>query len=269
MTRPHGTYVKYAKERCRCVECVTARRLYERKRTRMRAYGLSCFVDAEPVRQHVIALQASGLGWQRVAAMAGVSDNVVGHLLYRRQGREPSRRMRPENAEKILAVRASLDVLGGTVKVDGTGTRRRLQALIARGWSQSSLAQFIGMFPTNFYRTLHGAMVYASTAVAVRDLYERLWDQTPPESTRYEKSTAARARTYAVRRGYAPPLAWDDDSIDDPEAVPSTGIEVDRVTEVLEEYEHLSSLGVSDFEIASRVRVSVTTLREYLRRAAA
>lgn len=264
---PHGTASRYVNGPCRCDLCREARRVYEQRRRRLKAYGRTNFVDAEPVRQHVKALQASGLGWMRIAALAGVNRSVVDKLLYgdQRRGVSPTKRMRPETARKILAVRPGLESLGSVAGVDGTGTRRRLEALIARGWSQSSLARQLGMFPGNFGRTLRSEAVYASTARAVRELYERLWDTPPPESTRFEKGSVARARAYAQRNGFAPPLAWDEETIDDPDATPAVAEpERPKLRDVIsEEYPHLSMF-MSDERIALKLGIKVSTLKKHL-----
>ncbi|OQO89903.1 hypothetical protein B1813_18860 [Saccharomonospora piscinae] len=269
--RPHGSRAKYVHEKCRCDDCRRAIREYERWRTRQAAYGRIELVDAEPVRQHIRALQAAGMGPRRIAALAGLHPNVLRKILYGdpRRGQAPTKRVRPHNARRILAVRASLDVLGASVLVDGTGTRRRLQALIALGWSQARLAEQVGMLPTNFGRTLRCERVRADTARTVRALYERMWDQAPPESTWHEKSAAQRARAYARRRGWGPPMAWDDDALDDPAATPHTdaGERVSVRQRVAEEYPHLSGF-MSDEQIAAKFGIKVATLRGYLRGAA-
>lgn len=203
---------------------ITARRNYARYRHRQMAYGRwQPYIDAEPVRTHVVTLQTAGLGWKRIARLAGLSTSTVWKLLYGdpHRGMAPSKRVRPETAEKLLSVSASLDVLGDAATVDATGTRRRLQALVAIGWSQNRLAARIGMAPGNFGRVIHHAeQVQASTARAVRDLYEELWSTVPSVEERRGEISADRARNYAAARGWAPPLAWDEDAIDDPAAVP-------------------------------------------------
>lgn len=109
----------------------------------------------------------------------------------------------------------------GKLTVDSTGTRRRVQALYALGWTWDALAAELGI-PNNssVWRLAHGVHcsdrgVYRETAASIADLYERLC------MTRPEGWVADRARSIAIRNGWVPPLAWDD--IDDPNAVPSGG----------------------------------------------
>lgn len=193
--------------------------------SRLRAYGRwAPFVDAGPARAHVHALGGAGVGWKRAAALAGVSTGAMSKLLYGGPGnRAPTRRIRPQTATAILAVRADTRNLGGSALVGATGTHRRLQALVAIGWSQAKLAARLGMTPANLGAMMRRAQVTASTARAAAAVYGELWNQQPPQSSQREKIAAARARNHARARGWAPPLAWDDDQLDLPGGKPATG----------------------------------------------
>jgi hypothetical protein len=219
--RPHSR-AKYVIEKCRCAVCREGHRKYEQNRRRQRAYGRASYVNAEPARAHVRALQSAGMGWHRIAAFAGVHNSVVSKLLYgdRSRGMEPSKRVRPATAAKLLAVTAGLDVLGATVLFDATGTHRRLRALVTIGWSQAKLAARLSMEPGNFGKTIRSLRVQAVTARAVRALYDELWTVAPPEDDHRERISVSRAKNYARAHGWLPPMAWDDDQIDDPDAEP-------------------------------------------------
>lgn len=220
--REHGTRAKYVVEKCRCGPCKQANRQEDNHRARMEAYGRwQPYVDAEPVRQHVKALQAYGLGWKRIAVLAGVSNGAMSKLLYGlpAKGRGPSKGVRPETAAKILAVEATPANLGGSTSVDAIGTRRRLQALVAGGWPQAQLARRLVMEPGNFGLLLREERVYAATARAVTALYEELW-RADPAAHGVHPQGISRARNQARANGWAPVGAWDDDHIDDPQAHP-------------------------------------------------
>lgn len=192
---------------------------YERHRTRMIAYGRwQPHVDAEPVRAHVRGLMADGLSRRRITEISGVSETTVIRLLYGQPGRSPSKVIRTESARALIAVRADLDMLGPTALVDATGTRRRLQALIAQGWSRARIAERLNTHPDVISRYTRRARVTAAVVRAVRALYEDLWDVKPPED-----GDAAAARRHAAANGWLPPLAWDDETIDDPGAGPAHG----------------------------------------------
>ena len=218
----HGTHAAYVVDRCRCRPCRDAAAAYERTRSRQRAYGRAAYIDAQPARDHVRALQAQGMGWKRIVAAAGLSNSVLWKLLYgdHTRSQQPSKRIRPATEARILAV--TLD-LGATVPVPGYGTRRRLQALVATGWSQTKLAGLLGMSVANFNPLIHGrdtTRVRHSTERAVTALYARLWDTPPPADTRGHRGAAKRSTALAARYGWAVPMAWDDDTIDDPDARP-------------------------------------------------
>ncbi|MET8585704.1 hypothetical protein ABZX39_33275 [Streptomyces collinus] len=220
-SRPHGN-AKYHLELCRCPVCCQAARDYDNNRRRAIAYGRwQPFVDAEPVRAHVRALGEFGIGWIRVAKLAGVSTGGVSKLLYgdRPRGLAPSRRVRPETAMKLLAVEPVLENLGARTPVDGAGTRRRLQALVFAGWTQSELARRMGMNRANFARTIVSDLVGVATVKAARTLYDDVW-RVDPIASGVPEFRAAAARRIAVSNGWAPVGAWDDDTIDDPAAFP-------------------------------------------------
>lgn len=219
--RPHGN-AKYHLEHCRCLACRTAARDYDNNRRRAIAYGRwQPFVDAEPVRQHVRALGEFGIGWMRLARLAGVSTGGVSKLLYGDRPRQlaPSRRVRPETALKLLSVQPTLDNLGDRTTIDGTGTRRRLQALVYAGWTQSELARRLQVNRANFARTIDSGLVEVATLKAARVLYDGLW-RIDPTTAGVPAHRATAARQIATSRGWAPIGAWDDDQIDDPAARP-------------------------------------------------
>lgn len=143
-------------------------------------------MDAEPARAHVTMLRASGLGLKRIAALAGVGHGALSKLVYgdSARGMAPSSRIRPATERRILAVQPSLDVLGARRPVDGTGTRRRLQALVALGWSMTEVGRRLGWSPANACSLIGGnGPVGAGTARAARALYDELWSARPPGRT--------------------------------------------------------------------------------------
>src|ERR1019366_6199975 len=105
----------------------------------------------------------------------------------------------------------------------GGGTRHRVQALVAAGWSQAQLAGLLMTSPGRVGALLREERVTAGKAAAVRGLYERLWNQPPPEGNHRARIAASRARNYAAARRWGPPMAWDDEEPDKPEGRPAKG----------------------------------------------
>ena len=97
-----------------------------------------------------------------------------------------------------------------TGHVPRVGAVRRVQALLAMGWSHHEIAA-AGAANTPRLLTGDGDLVTVQRWRQVRDVYDRLC-MTPGPSPQ--------TRGWAKALGYAPPLAWDEASIDDPGARP-------------------------------------------------
>lgn len=269
----HGTRVRYKMDRCRCTPCRDAQKAYMRDRSRQAAYGRwQPYVDAEPARRHVRDLMDAGLGWKQVAERSGVGTGCLSKLLWGSptRGAAPSRRIRPATADALLAVRP--DRVAAGQNVDPTGTHRRLQALVAAGWSQAQLANRLGMLRSNFGRMIGSRTVLASTRDAVAALYERIAYAAPPAGNHHERQAASRARNYAAARGWPPPAAWFAVDIDDPAAVPDVeGVRtVTRrgrpVEDVVEDAADLARAGVLWEVACTRLGMSQDAVDNALRR---
>ena len=227
------------------------------------------FVPAAPVHAHIAALRDAGMGGRRIAAAAGLHYSTVRSLIHGKRGKAPSDRVRAATAAAILAVTYQP---AGRTTVDATGTHRRLQALVAVGWSQARLAARLGMNRANFGALLARDRVNHSTAQAVAALYDELWDQDPPAATRHEQAGITRARRHAADHGWAAPMAWDDDSLDDPAAVPEGAAAPGapaRKLPAADELAWLKRQGDTVAGIAQRFGVSEASVHTALRRAAA
>lgn len=98
------------------------------------------------------------------------------------------------------------------------GIQRRLRALAALGWSGKAVGDRIGSHGTTvnaLRRRENPKHVRYPFAQRITALYEELCMTLPPTG-----SSATECRNEAVTKGWLPPLAWDDDTIDDPNANP-------------------------------------------------
>lgn len=219
--REHG-YARYRLDGCRCYVCGYARSRYDENRTKAITAGRwQPWADAEPVRVHVRHLQSCGMGLRTIAAVAGVDRKRLQSLLVGRpeRGTGPQEKVRPQLAAAVLAVEPMLENLAPSTLMSPVGTRRRVQALVAVGWPQHYLAEHLGMRPGNFWQILDRDHVLVRRVREVMAMYDALWRADPA----HHGATAAgitRARRYAAERRWAPVGAWDDDTIDDPEAFP-------------------------------------------------
>lgn len=170
--------------------------------------GIHGWRNADHAREHVLALRNLGWTWEQIGEAAGVSTwtpNMLGigrtsHLL-------------PETHNAILAI--PLAPRGSHRGRDNTGTRRRVQALSWMGWTATAVAERAGC-PVSTLRTLilPGRRISYTLAAQVAAVYDELCMKHGPS-----KGAAGKARGL----GFAPPLAWDEDTIDDPDASPDMG----------------------------------------------
>lgn len=205
----HGTRSAYVKG-CKCGPCRAANSRYSKLQEYRAIAGIRTLVDAGPSKEHVAKLRAAGVGRRTIAARSGVSQTVVDRLVGLNTDRACNR-VRPETERRILAVRA--DGLADGSGIDATGTVRRLRALVALGWTETELARRIGWTVANLNLLIvaRRPQVLVRTARLVEGLYDEL-SMTPGPS--------GRARNLAASRGWLPPLAWDDEQIDDPDHQP-------------------------------------------------
>ncbi|MGY5884761.1 helix-turn-helix domain containing protein [Modestobacter lacusdianchii] len=208
----HGTRAAYVRDRCRCTDCTAANTAGSRSVTRERLYGRwHPYVDVGPVREHIAALRAAGIGVERIARLAGISVSHIRELAQNGRGDSSgTQRVRPNTATRVLRIGIDDASRAPRSRVDATGTRRRLRALIAVGWPAELLAAQLSRRPSSLSRSVTGESVTARTAHDVAALYERLWNARPPGATDEQRAAADAARAHAAERGWLPPLAWDD-----------------------------------------------------------
>lgn len=166
-------------------------------------------------RAHIARLQEFGLSEVAIARLAGEPD--VGSLsdLTRPGSRRYVTRITKAREARILAARFDLDAIDNPDrKVHVAGTRRRIEGLRWMGWTNEHIAARVGVTSSAVSEWTKHPVVKVRTARRVRDVYDELSMTRGPS-----KITATRART----AGFAPPLAWDDDTIDDPAATPDRG----------------------------------------------
>ncbi|MFD5940219.1 hypothetical protein [Streptomyces griseus] len=222
----HNTLTCYTEYSCRLPACVERKRLWQVEvRRRQREGTWQPFVDAQPVRTHLLNLRAQGISSNRVAAVTGLDKATLRAFVppIGAGKRRPVRhQVRPEVAAKVLAV--TVETLRAH-DIDGTGTRRRIQALAAAGWPFRRLdihlglsAQYIGDLVR---RTENDLLVRANTADGVAEGYEKLRDQRP---SRYgiKPHIIRRVRTQAAERRWPTQKYWDQfpGAIDDPDFTP-------------------------------------------------
>lgn len=257
----------FIQHQCRCTPCVDAHNARERNRHRQKAYGRfdTGLVDATPARDHVLKLAEYGIGYKRVAQLAGYrSSTPVRTLIWGRQDPGPRngeipKRIPREKAARILAVKPVVENLGARKSVPALGAHRRVQALVARGWSMSKIAERIGMNISNFSTFMQREHIGAGNHRTIAALYDELWDVDPPKDEWRDKIAYTRSLRFAQERRWLPPLAWDD--IDTDPEPPIADQDTDSVDEVAVELaidgEHVRLTKAEHIEIVRRCHARI------------
>ncbi|MDF9718123.1 hypothetical protein [Nocardioides sp. ChNu-99] len=219
----HGTYAGACQhqrdgERVEdCPPCLNARRVYHRRRGKLRTMGRPGYLEVTAAHlAKITSARASGMSAQQVADAIGFDLTAL---------------LRITNAGEGYRVRAATWQLLDQWRpqppaVTGVGVLRRLQALTWMGWSAGQLSARFGIHEQTITEGLNLSRTiwHEHTTTRIVDGYSRLWQTPPPTGTSREKAAATRLRRVARERGYVPGAAWD--NIDDASETPKgTGVE--------------------------------------------
>lgn len=224
-------------------------------RAQMRQDGRDIgYAHAEPVREHLLTLQRAGLSYRCIGRCADVSLRTV--LLVAQGKRE---KIWAHTAQKLMSVTAA-DVRNGAL-VPAIGTIRRLRALHAIGYTAAQLAKLSGCANKPVRDLLLGGQstVRQSTATRVASMFDEL--QLKPLAP---SRTTSRAINRARKLGWATPLQWDEDRVDDPAARPSCGQEI--ADGWWDEYQKLKARGYTQKKIAVLMGINADSVRARVRR---
>lgn len=209
------------------------------------------FVDSAPARDHLRHLRSRGHSMRKLAVVTGVSRFTMQNL---EAGKYKTIRRRTQDA--ILAVPLLRQVIDADGLVLAIGTSRRIRALCAIGWSMDYIGDRIGGVPRAHVRRFTVAQhISAHRAAQVAALFNELQLTPGPGEVTRRRARAA---------GWALPLAWDEDTIDDPDARPDFGDGARNLADLIADER---SLGRDDAEVARRWGLKLDTLQARLRRA--
>lgn len=205
-----------------------------------RNYPNGYFTAAAPVAAHIAKLRAADMTWDQIADAAGMNCNWGIRDIA--AGRRRGGRVAVHTAEAIMSVTlpAAGDFTGRPdhALVPMIGATRRVQALVALGYTNQFIAQHANYPVEHMHRLLGGKAPTLTLKAhrAIAELFERIEAAPPPRGP-----SALRAQRRASERGWALPLAWDLDTIDDPTVTPHTGTA--RPLTILERYDEAVELG--------------------------
>lgn len=209
----HGEYGYARREKCRCDLCLKVMRQYQKRREYDQVRGVSRRADAAPVRRHVQRLFDVGITAHQISIATDkkVSPQQIKNLIEgSRTSGKPVAFVAPHTAKILLGITKEMaDVR--FQRVSSVGVHRRLRALQWMGYTLPDLAERLGMGYTAIYHYMRRDLVTVDTATNVAKLYNELSMKVGPND---------RERWRAYRNGWFPPMAWEEHTIDDPDAEP-------------------------------------------------
>lgn len=193
-----------------------------------RERGISALVPLGPSQRHLRMLYFRyGMSCARLGQLAGLSTGQISEMI--RGDRGPTRgkiypmiNVKRETERRVLAVQPEAPRGVGGARLDATGTVRRAQGLAALGYPLTWQAERTGIHLRNMQGLVRGerGKVLYSTAVTVRELYEKFENELDPTKHGIT-SHAMNICLHAARvNEYVKPIFWDWDTIDDPEGFP-------------------------------------------------
>lgn len=235
--RPSNSRVQHGEPSCAdygCTreECLEARRYKQKRNKLLRDTGRPGMVSPVRSAAHIARFRAAGLQDKDIIQTMGLARNTFYRVV---RGLPLTRQVE----QRILSV--PVPTPSGQVTtlatVHCTGTHRRLQALLVQGWPLGELERRLGVHAGWISRSFRARRaVTMPVEIRVVALYDRLWN-VPAERAGIDPGAARAAREIAASAGCAGPLSWDDETIDDPAAVPV----VDAVKPVATEGENVAA----------------------------
>ena len=169
--------------------------------------GLMRMVSTDAALSHIEWLIDKGFNCTAISVAAGLDRGTILNI---RSGK--NRLVKRATEARILGVLpahiyARSDRRG---YVPSVGAVRRIRALMTMGWRYQDLSPRLG-FPADKVKE-NAAWIGRHKHEAIIRLYDELWDTPGP--------AAKGSITKLLNRGWHKPMAWDDDTIDDPAAEP-------------------------------------------------
>lgn len=209
------------------------------------------YIDAAIVRAHLSTVIAAGVKLSTVAHVTGCSKSTIRAIA---EGR--TKGCQQAIALRVLAVTVegvlNATALNPRAHVPAIGACRRVRALQSIGHTFDCIRAIAGC---DVSQVVESSSVALSTHQGVVRAYNAL-SMTPGHSQHN--------RTWAARRGWPPPLAWDDDDLDDPNARPA--LTPKGRGQLVEDIELVAASGAPWDAAAARLGTTRTALDRRLHR---
>ena len=209
----HGEYGYARRHKCQCEPCLTAQRRYAKGLNFDLANGRSRRVPVGPVREHVQRLLDMGVNVYQISGATDpkVFDSMIRNIMHGNKVHDKEVEwVHRSTAARLLAVTYEAAAAVPAL-VPSIGIHRRMQALEYMGHAKSVIARELGIDETAVHQYFQRETCKTTTIKEMHAVYERL---------AMVEGASERVRWAARRRGWKPPMAWDDETIDDPTTKP-------------------------------------------------
>lgn len=219
------------------------------------------YIPSPPVADRIRELRSVGYSMADISELTGLDKTTLDRIVAGRR-----KQVQVNTYLMLMGVPSPSTFVAkgvhnqGRLRIPNVGTRRRLRALAAIGYSLEHLAKEFGVTVTPVHQWMTRDHVAPETACRVRDVFERLQALPGPSN-----NAALRAKA----KGWPPPMAWDEDTIDDPDAEP---YDVERDNKKpkgwwFDSYWELRQMGMTDTQlIADRLGVPFETIDRQIKR---
>ena len=218
MSRParatHGSYGYGNRKKCQCQPCRDAVNAYQKRLHYDHYNGKSRRIDATETKAHVQALLDAGCTFHQISEATGkavfeaqIRNLMTGNKIY---GKDVTW-LHQHTVDALLAVTYQ-QCMEHDYLLPAELMMRRVRALQYMGHSIPTIAERIGVSDSMGYTWgERSTMVKASTLRKIDAVYAEL---------SMVRGDNERTRWAAFREGYVPPMAWDEDTINDLDAEP-------------------------------------------------
>lgn len=197
-------------------------RAHEKRMAYLRSVGVGGYTSADPIQRRIRFLHDQlGISLGVISDRSGVDKETIKAHYHgvRRQTGESIDSCTKLTERKILGARFTPS---DSYRFPSIGIRRRLQALQYAGYPLKALSALTGMSTAQVHATMCGKaskdFVRRENAELFIAAYDKL-QSTTPEDWGVEPTPIKQARTRSRKNGYAPATCWDQDTIDDPDAI--------------------------------------------------
>jgi DNA invertase Pin-like site-specific DNA recombinase len=192
----------------------------DRLKRRMRGYGTPIHVLPEELAEAksiVVDCHDRGMSFNDMERQLGVSRHVLADVAADRK-----KTIDRDNYEAIVKMEFEPPPPGrrNGSRMSSVGAYRRVDALRSLGFPKKFLAEYMGTQHQNIPTgDRHKDHIYFDMYTQIKEMYDKLRDADPADFG-IRPIDIVRANRRAERLNLPGPLCWDDDTIDDPDAVP-------------------------------------------------